>query len=273
MRSPFHALSRPALAGLADALGGGRLAPPFSAISLQRYAPGPDAGALATELQRLSTDGMQPAQLAYLLRAIATEREAAQRTTDRVELVWTGPERTTSASRDTGVVVRELFSAARHGVYVAGFAVHKGRSVFRALADNMASNPTLTVRMFLNIGRKHHDARSSGQVVQEFMQSFASNDWPGGRLPELYHDPRALLTEAGPRASLHAKCIVVDNRWSFITSANFTEAAQERNIEAGLVVDDVNLAAALRAHLDALIETGIVQSAGAPAGRPSAPGN
>jgi hypothetical protein len=58
---------------------------------------------------------------------LATEREAAQRTTDRVELVWTGPELTASASRDTGVAVRELFSVAQHDVYVAGFAVHNGR--------------------------------------------------------------------------------------------------------------------------------------------------
>jgi phosphatidylserine/phosphatidylglycerophosphate/cardiolipin synthase-like enzyme len=132
--------------------------------------------------------------------------------------------------------------------------------VFRVLADNMATNPALTVRMFLNIGRRHLDPTHAAQLVREFVASFTAKEWPGGRLPELYHDPRALLTEAGPRASLHAKCIVVDNRWSFITSANFTEAAQERNIEAGLVVDDANLAGALRGHLDALIDTGIVQS-------------
>ena len=150
MRSPFHALSRPRLTGLADVLAGGRLTPPFSAVSLQRYAPGADVAAVAGELQALSAQGMQPAQLAYLLRALATEREAAQRTTDRIELVWTGPERTSSASRDTGVVVRELFSAARHSVYVAGFAVHNGRSVFKVLADNLAPNPALVVRMFLN---------------------------------------------------------------------------------------------------------------------------
>jgi phosphatidylserine/phosphatidylglycerophosphate/cardiolipin synthase-like enzyme len=30
--------------------------------------------------------------------------------------------------------------------------------------------------------------------------------------------------------------LVVDGRWTLLTSANFTEAAQERNLEAGVVV-------------------------------------
>src|ERR1044072_7307094 len=38
------------------------------------------------------------------------------------------------------------------------------------------------------------------------------------------------------RSSLHAKCVAIDRRVSLITSANFTEAAQQRNIEAGVIV-------------------------------------
>jgi phosphatidylserine/phosphatidylglycerophosphate/cardiolipin synthase-like enzyme len=70
---------------------------------------------------------------------------------------------------------------------------------------------------------------------------------------------RALSAEPGPRASLHAKCIVVDRRWSFITSANFTEAAQERNIEAGVLIEDSNLSAAVENQLDGLVTSGSVR--------------
>jgi phosphatidylserine/phosphatidylglycerophosphate/cardiolipin synthase-like enzyme len=38
-------------------------------------------------------------------------------------------------------------------------------------------------------------------------------------------DPRA-----GKPGSLHAKCIAVDNEQVFVSSANFTEAGQDRNI-------------------------------------------
>ena len=37
------------------------------------------------------------------------------------------------------------------------------------------------------------------------------------------------------RASLHAKVVVVDHIKLFLTSANFTEVAQQRNIEMGLL--------------------------------------
>jgi phosphatidylserine/phosphatidylglycerophosphate/cardiolipin synthase-like enzyme len=37
-------------------------------------------------------------------------------------------------------------------------------------------------------------------------------------------------------AALHAKCIVVDRSAVFVSSANFTEAAQEKNIEVGLLL-------------------------------------
>jgi phosphatidylserine/phosphatidylglycerophosphate/cardiolipin synthase-like enzyme len=254
--SPFHELSRFRLTALADALVSGRLGPPFTAVAVQRVAPGADASGIAAELGRLARHGMRPQELGYLLRAIAREREAGQRIADRIELVWSGPEHTGSASRDTGVVVRELFSGARSTVHIAGFAVHNGRSVFRALADNMAANPSLSVRMFMNIPRPHLETRPADQLVREYVDGFVQNEWPGGRLPELYYDPRALSLEPGPRASLHAKCIVVDRRWSFITSANFTEAAQDRNIEAGVLIDDPHLATAVESQLENLISAG-----------------
>jgi phosphatidylserine/phosphatidylglycerophosphate/cardiolipin synthase-like enzyme len=49
-------------------------------------------------------------------------------------------------------------------------------------------------------------------------------------------------------ASLHAKCVVVDGRWVFVTSANFTDRGQTRNIEVGVLLDDERLAAVLEAQ-------------------------
>ena len=83
-----------------------------------------------------------------------------------------------------------------------------------------------------------------------------AKQWPGARLPEVFSDRRALSMERGPRAVLHAKCVVVDERWSFVTSANFTEAAQERNIEVGVVLDHPALAQALGAQFQGLRERG-----------------
>jgi phosphatidylserine/phosphatidylglycerophosphate/cardiolipin synthase-like enzyme len=49
-------------------------------------------------------------------------------------------------------------------------------------------------------------------------------------------------------ASLHAKCVVVDGRLVFVTSANFTDRGQTRNVEVGVVLDEPRLAAVLEAQ-------------------------
>ena len=68
--------------------------------------------------------------------------------------------------------------------------------------------------------------------------------WPfPGNKPELYYDPRS--AESFGVASLHAKCLVVDHEQTLITSANFTERGQERNIEVGVLMRDKGFANAL----------------------------
>ncbi len=72
-------------------------------------------------------------------------------------------------------------------------------------------------------------------------------------LPAIHYDPES-RKHGAKRATLHAKCVVVDRRWAFVTSANFTEAAQERNIEAGVLLDHPRLAEALAGQFEALKE-------------------
>ena len=64
---------------------------------------------LATELQRLSAEGMAPSHLALLLEVAAAAAEARSEGSASADLVWTGPEASASRSRDTSVVVEELF--------------------------------------------------------------------------------------------------------------------------------------------------------------------
>lgn len=75
--------------------------------------------------------------------------------------------------------------------------------------------------------------------------------------PTSASDPRALAFGAGAKAAaLHAKAIAVDDRRAFVTSANFTEAAHNRNIEAGVLVDSAPFATSLRLQFDSLLEAG-----------------
>jgi phosphatidylserine/phosphatidylglycerophosphate/cardiolipin synthase-like enzyme len=94
-------------------------------------------------------------------------------------------------------------------------------------------------------------------LLYECAQGFTAS-WPGTRLPEVFYDPRGLSTDPEKRASWHAKCVVIDDAVSLVTSANFTEWAQERNVEAGALIRSPHFARQLRGQFDALVQSGLV---------------
>ena len=54
---------------------------------------------------------------------------------------------------------------------------------------------------------------------------------------------------------MHAKCVIIDGQEALVTSANFTEAAQERNIELGLLVHSHAIAQRIEEHFMSLIRS------------------
>jgi cardiolipin synthase A/B len=62
-----------------------------------------------------------------------------------------------------------------------------------------------------------------------------------------------------PSRSVHAKCAVADGAVAFITSANLSTAAMERNMELGVLIRGGTIPDNLDRHLDALVTTGIVE--------------
>ncbi|AFY45241.1 DISARM system phospholipase D-like protein DrmC [Nostoc sp. PCC 7107] len=258
----FLQLSRPTLLKLATALENGRLSPPFLVSAIINYVPATLSQTVIDELNHLTGQGVKCSHIAYTLRLLAAERSASQQIRDRIELVWTGPEVTGSQSRDTSVVVRELFSNAKKTVLISSFAIDKGekaKKLFQVLAGRMDANPELYVQMFLNIQRPHHSEVAESVLLREFAHTFRCDIWVGERLPEVYYDVRSLAVDVKQKSSLHAKCIVVDEESVLITSANFTEAAQERNIEAGVLLTDSATAQALRLQFDSLVSHKILR--------------
>lgn len=194
----------------------------------------------------LSSIGSSGAQLAALLDLLAESAESRRSVEDACKLVVTGPDG--SNSRTTQAVVRQLFSGAIESVWVCGYRPFNAREIFADLA-----RPGLTVRMLLDIGPA--EGRPESDVVSTFLSEFRQRHWPDGAgLPEIWYDPLALATNAAQRGVAHAKCIVADRFRLFITSANFTEAAQSRNLEAGLLVESTSLASQMVSYLEGLIK-------------------
>jgi phosphatidylserine/phosphatidylglycerophosphate/cardiolipin synthase-like enzyme len=260
MSHPLRTLGKAALDGLVEALAAGRLGTPLARAALVPHVPKEHLAAVWTALQELERDGMAPRHMARMLALLAEERGAGQRMSDRVELVWSPPELDAVDARDTSVVVQELFRRARTHITIATYALdarEKAEALFGELAQRMDTEPSLVVRVFANIHRTYRDPTPSAVLIREFAKQFREQIWPGQRLPEVYYDPRSLETEPHKRAVLHAKAVVVDGRWTLLSSANFTQAAQQRNIEAGVLLDDPRLAARMTRQFDRFVEAKI----------------
>lgn len=249
-------LSASTLSALADKLERGTLSPPYAELALD-VVDASGRASIATELEALRNLDVLPPALAVFLRALAKQTSHAQDARDGVELVWTGPDVGESHARDAAVVATELFARAERSVLLATYALHNGHQVLKALAQRMDEQPELKVTLIVNIERAKGDARDATEIIREFADRFRKKEWPATRLPDIYFDRRALVPVGiDGRAVMHAKCVVIDDRWVLVTSANFTEAAQERNVEVGLMLDRASMASMLSREFQRLIGAG-----------------
>ena len=237
MKDPLLSLAPFELRALAASVRAGRIEEPFTALKLQRFIGDANAESVSTRLAFLSSSGMPLKALAASLELVADALASTPPLEDLVDLVTTGPEASGVTNRSTAVVVSELFRSANRSVLVAGYAVYQGQKIFHALAERMIQNPALQVRMFLDVPRNQDDTSSASTQIARFVHQFKTAQWPNGMpLPNVYCCGHSIEDQHGKPGALHAKCIVVDEQTVFVSSANFTEAAQQRNIEVGLLV-------------------------------------
>jgi phosphatidylserine/phosphatidylglycerophosphate/cardiolipin synthase-like enzyme len=248
------------LRAIASGLRSGRLSSPFSSVAIRRFVSDGEADGVATSLCRLATSGSSESAISEMLELLAVAIERRPALEELVDIVTTGPEVAGISNRDTSVVVGDLFRRAERSVVVVGYAVHQGQKLFLDLADRMQVRPELQVRMYLDIKREIGDTSAPEEIVRRFVHRFRTTQWPlEKRLPEIYFDPRAL--SINERAALHAKCVVVDHREAFVSSANFTDAAQARNIELGLFVHSPKLALRVEAFFEGLVGSYVLNRA------------
>jgi len=169
------------------------------------------------------------------------------------DLVWSGPEVPGLHARDTRRVYEEVIGAASRSIWASTYAFFDGERAFKVLAEKMDALPSLDVTLLLNIHRGRGVTTAADHLVRSFADSFWKQEWPGASRPAVFYDPRSVATE-GPKGVLHAKGVVADEEAVFITSANFTEAALDRNIEMGLLHRDRHLALTTIRHFQVLID-------------------
>jgi phosphatidylserine/phosphatidylglycerophosphate/cardiolipin synthase-like enzyme len=175
------------------------------------------------------------------------------------------------------VVLAELFAKARQHVLVAGYSFDRGANL-PALHDAMVGHG-VTADFFVDIQQLLErlkaaartsnldwgllstpldNARDSLERGRAAVVLFYQLMWPMGEpRPTVYFDPRT--AERGSLVSLHAKCVVIDHEYTLITSANFTDRGQTRNLEAGVAIEDRGFAASLERQWGNLVDGGVVE--------------
>jgi phosphatidylserine/phosphatidylglycerophosphate/cardiolipin synthase-like enzyme len=240
---------------LVSALESGVLAPSPTLASLRSVLGNPEnVGDISVSLLELGRLGISGPAAAAWLRTV--ERAAAR--TRKPDLVWSGPEVPGLHARDTRRVYEELLGSAEHSIWASTYAFFDGPKAFEVLARRMETKPALRVTLLLNIQRKWGDTTASEYLVRGFTERFWKTDWPGSLRPNVFYDPRALDLE-GPGGVLHAKAVVADDEAVFITSANLTEAALDRNIELGVLIRDRAFALTIGGYFQTLIDRDLLK--------------
>ena len=209
---------------------------------------------LLADLNVLERTGVAGRAVAAWLRAV----EQARARSPTPDLVWSGPEVPGLHARDTRRVYEELLGSAERTVWASTYAYFDGPRAFATLAGRMDAIPELQATLLLNIQRRRGDTTAADQLVRRFADRFWTTDWPGKARPRVYYDPRSLELE-GPAGVLHAKAAVADGEAVFMTSANLTDAAFDRNIELGVLIRDRALAASVTSHFRGLIDREVLR--------------
>lgn len=247
------------LRALVAALKAGKLTPPYTAGTVEHVIGG--SAWLAVELTALAAQGLSPAAMAWGIGLLADERADWRRRWDGMELTWTGPEELATETRDTGAVARQLFASAHRSLLVSTYALDegaKGENLLAILRMRMIAHPELEVRFFVNLAREYGDDRPAATILAEHIRRLREKVLTWEPRPAVFYDRRALEPGHGPRACLHAKVIVRDDTQTLITSANLTEAAQERNVEAGVLIDDAAFARGVVGQFERLVAAGVL---------------
>ncbi|MQW11600.1 phospholipase [Sinorhizobium meliloti] len=184
-------------------------------------------------------------ELAAMLTGAAAAYAQA-RGEQEVELVWTGPSSKLVATRKTEQALLQVIDATAHRLFMTSFVAYDVPSVMAALAK--ASARGVLISMLLEASDKHGGTVSIDAIgkMKTTLPAARVYSWADKRNGSF----------AGGR--VHAKVAVADESLCFVSSANLTGHAMERNMEAGVLIRGGATPRDLHRHLEALVTTLVV---------------
>jgi cardiolipin synthase len=180
-------------------------------------------------------------ELASMLLAASHAFESVSKE-QAIELVWTGPTTPFVSARRTEQALLQVIGTAKQALIVTSFVAYDVSTIVKALND--ASIRGVSISMLLESSQDH-----GGSITFDVI----------GKMRALV--PAAKLYAWRERAApfadgrVHAKVAVADGAVCFITSANLTGHAMDRNMEAGVLLTGGQIPKLLHEHLQALVDT------------------
>lgn len=162
-----------------------------------------------------------------------------------VELVWTGPTTRFVPTRRTEQVLLDLIASATKDFFLVSFVAYDVPSVVAALKD--AASRGVRIRILLEASTSHGGTLNYDPAATMRSRVPAAELFTWKEKPEPFVDGK-----------VHAKVAVVDGVRAFITSANLTGHALEKNMEAGVLIYGGSVPQMLLDHIDALAAVGII---------------
>jgi cardiolipin synthase A/B len=163
------------------------------------------------------------------------------------ELVWTGPTTPFVSPRRTEQVLLQVINAAERTIFITSFVVYDVSSIVEAL--NAASDRGVKISMLLELSQEQ-----GGSVTFDMIGKMRKLV-PAGRL--FVWRERVGSFQYG---CVHAKVAVADGSTCFITSANITGYAMEKNMEAGVLISGGHIPRLLDDHLRSLIDVRVISA-------------
>lgn len=161
------------------------------------------------------------------------------------ELVWTGPTTPFVSARRTEQALLQVINSAEQSLFIISFVAYDVSTIVKAL--NAANDRGVAISMLLELSQDH-----GGSITFDAI----------GKMMERVPTARlyAWRDKADPFSDgrVHAKVAVADGRTCFITSANLTGHAMEKNMETGVLISGGHIPTVLDRHLRALVDMKVV---------------
>ncbi|WP_314442244.1 DISARM system phospholipase D-like protein DrmC [Massilia timonae] len=186
-------------------------------------------------------------ELASMLIA-ASHAYAKAASEQSIELVWTGPTTPFVSARRTEQALLQIINSAEQMLFITSFVAYDVSTIVKAL--NVAKARGVSITMLLESSQNHGGSINIDVIGK--MRDLV----PGAKI-------YAWRNKTGEFADgrVHAKVAVADSRFCFMTSANLTGYAMERNMEAGVLISGGRIPKLLADHLGLLVSTKIIAPA------------